>query len=192
MRNLTTPELAVTVDQFKRAAHLDLSAADDDLIIESYLRVGQELVETACARPMSPRTMEFTFVGGCWSSWLFPVRHIISVTKVEILGADDPDWVTVPADAYRLRRAYDAPELCLTSQADRIGSEHLDVRVTAEAGHENGDWPMQMWQAMVLVAKEYLEAGIAVEEFQAPQLTFAAHRLIRQVRYIRVAEFGGA
>ena len=43
-----------------------------------------------------------------------------------------------------------------------------------------------MSQAIILLAKEWLEAGIAVEDqFQAARLSFGVQRLIRQIRYRR-------
>ena len=68
------------------------------------------------------------------------------------------------------------------------------VRVTCQVGHGEADLPRQAVQAVVMLAKEWMDAGIALEAGAASgaQMSFMARSLMKQVRYARPAEFGCA
>jgi uncharacterized phiE125 gp8 family phage protein len=182
----TIPE-AVTVESFKRSVHMVEGDAEDDAASALILVAAQQVVVTATGRPFSPLEFAFYIPAGDWCRWWFPCLPVVSITSVEV---EDPDagLVTLDASTYRLSRQADEPQLVLR-QALPTGAE--TVRVVAKVGHAPAAAtaaPMQ--HAVILLTKEWFEAGIAVEDpANPPRLSFGFRALIRQQRYRRPCEF---
>jgi uncharacterized phiE125 gp8 family phage protein len=178
---------AVSRDDLRAAKHLPAHAADD-AVLDACLQTAQAVVETACARPMGKRQMVFSVAAGDWHRWWFPVAPVVSIDGIEMAdGAGG--WDPVLADV-QLQFGWRAPQLVVPSSGlPEIGSE---LRIIATVGYDTGKWPLQMAQAIKLLAAEWYEAGISPEGVPLSELSFAAKNLIRQVRYIRPFEFGAA
>nr|WP_232013487.1 hypothetical protein [Cereibacter sphaeroides] len=158
------PALAVSVEAFKRAVHLD--GPDDDLLIAELLAAATEVVETAVRRALMPRLVAFEIPAGRWSRWYFPLAPVIEVVEIS-----DP--------AARLVRGFTEPAL------ERPAATEGAVSLTALCGHEDpARIPRGLCQAVILLAKEWHDAGIGPAE-NAPPLSFGIQRLIRQARYAR-------
>jgi uncharacterized phiE125 gp8 family phage protein len=180
-----TPQ-AVSAAELKRARHLP-DAGDDDDTINAYLMAAQAVVETACACPMGQRTAVFTVVAQGWARWWFPVRPVVSIDKIEV--SDGRGTLTdLAIDRLQLWSAWHDPQLLLSGVPGIVSGAELQI--TAVVGHDVGDWPLQMTQAVKLIAGEWYEAGIAPEGAALSELSFAAKNLIRQVRYLRPVEWG--
>lgn len=163
MRVIEPPALAVSVEAFKRAVHLD--GPDDDLLIAELLAAATEVVETAARRVLMPRLVAFETPAGRWSRWYLPIAPVIELVEIS-----DP--------AARLVRGFIEPAL------ERTAAEGA-VSLTALCGHEDpARIPRGLCQAVILLAKEWHDAGIGPAE-NAPPLSFGIQRLIRQARYAR-------
>ena len=164
MRVITPPaglRLPVSVEEVARQRHIDDADAP---LIASLLAAATAVVETGTNRMILPRRIEIALPEGNWSWFWLPVAPVIGLadgTGTEILA---------PFTEPRIARA-DAP----------------GPSITVDVGYGDADVvPPQLTQAIVLLAIEWHEAGIALEEgYTAPVLSFGFRRLLDQVRYRR-------
>lgn len=187
MRAVGEVPMAVSVAAFKRAVHIIEGVTDDDALIDDLLRAAQDTVETATRRPMSVRTVVIEYRGAGWRRWWFPVAPVVSVQAVSV-QQEDGSFLPLPSTDWRLEMAADEP--CLVF-AEGIEPQGALVRVECTVGHAEGTAPRQLAQAVVLLAKEWMDAGIAIEAGQAgagAPMGFGVRSLMRQVRYVRPAE----
>ena len=125
---------------------------------------------------------------GDWRRWWFPIIPVVSLGTIEAFdGVSAWDVLIVGA---RLQMIAKEPQLIVTGAG--LPARGEEIRITATAGHDVGRWPLQMTQAVVLIAGEWYEAGITPEGAALSELSFSALRLIKQVRYMRPCEFGGS
>ena len=162
MRVITPPsDLPVSVEAFARQRHIDDADAP---LVSSLLAAATAVVETATNRMIRARRISIDLPDGSWSWFWLPVAPVIGLaggTGTEILA---------PFTEPRIARG-DAPG---PSIAVDVGYGDTDIV------------PPQLTQAILLIAIEWHEAGIAVEEsFTAPALSFGFKRLLDQVRYRR-------
>ncbi|NBE05934.1 head-tail connector protein [Paragemmobacter ruber] len=179
---------AVTAAAFKRAVHIIEGVTDDDPLITDLLRAAQDTVEAGTRRPMTPRAVLIEWRATSWARWWFPVAPVVSVASVS-LQQGDGSFVALAPEAWRLEMAADEPSLVFADGALVAGRV---VRVACSVGYADGAGPHQLRQATILLAKEWMDAGIAVEAGQGVPISFGARALMRQVKYVRPAEFGVA
>lgn len=167
MRVIDPVALPVSLVEFKRAVHVDAEA--DDLLIADLLAAAAEVVETAAGRAMAPRLVAFETPAGYWSRWYFPIAPVI-----DLVEASDASVL--------LQRGFDEPAL---QRAPAEGA----VTLQARCGYADPDRiPRGLRQAVILIAREWYEAGFSSGEATPPPLSFGVQRLIRQARYRRPAE----
>ena len=176
--------LAVSDIEFKRAVHILETETDDDLLIKAYLEAAIEVVETACRRPMLPRSVEFMTPAGFWTCWWVPVAPVESIDRLSYLD-EGGAWVDILAADYSVSGNFDEPVLKLGEdlRSSALGSKPL--RVQATVGYLGATYPRAMKQAVILMVKEWFEAGIAVDEAVSSKLSFGISTLIKQHRYAR-------
>jgi uncharacterized phiE125 gp8 family phage protein len=177
---------AVTAAQFKSAVHLPAGAEDDDWAIDLALFAAQEMVMTATGRPLTPCQVQFDLPAG-WARWWVPVLPISEVVAIEGQSAGGV-WSDLSVEGVILRDAFSAPCVDLSQDWTGHDQEATGLRITVLAGYENNA-PAQLRQAIILLAKEWFEAGISVEDQAKLDLSFGASRLIKQVRYRTVKRF---
>lgn len=182
-----TPQ-AVTVAAFKRAVMIDEGDTDHDVALSAYLDAAQEVVETGARRAMTPRTVQFTTWAGLGLRWWVPVAPVTSITAVAYEGA--ADWVDVPGTAWRLVQGHDEPQVVFTSEAFADLSCLASLRITALVGPVTP--PKGLAQAVILLAKDWFDTGVAVEDHKETAMNFGCRSLIRQARYMRPREWGSA
>jgi uncharacterized phiE125 gp8 family phage protein len=170
---------AVTVANFLAATHMP-AAGGDEIAIEIALNAAEAMVTTASGRPLTVGQYRFELPAG-WSRWWVPVLPVVQVVQIE--AQDDVGvWSDLALGSAILRDAYSAPLLEMEPvQASRL-------RITVEAGYAVNA-PAQLRQAIILLAKEWFDAGIAVEGQGKLEMNFGALRLVRQVRYRVVTQF---
>ena len=173
----------VSLADFAAAVHID--EAENAQSIEMLIASAVEVVERAARRCIGLRDLEFITPGGCWVRWYFPVAPLVSVLGVAVED-DAGDWQDVPTDHFRLRRPHDEPYL-LFDPPRRNGR---GLRVQARVGHDGAPDALQLRQAVILLTKEWHDAGITASDMRGNDLSMGAHRLIRQVRYVRPLEVG--
>jgi hypothetical protein len=150
-----------------------ITAADEAL------RAAQAVVETGTRRLIGARQMGFsTHVAG--ARWWFPVCPIAAVTAVT-WSQDGRVFSPLGAEAYFLEDGKDEPVLNVAGLACGVR-----LKITAQAG---GDAPVQMMQAVRLLAGEWFDAGLSIDPFNAPSLSFGVRALMSQVRYARPMEW---
>lgn len=174
--------LVVSVVAFKRAIGIFDEDTDQDAAFEAYLGAAQAFVETAARRPLSLREVAFSVDGCHWLKWWFPVAPVAQI--LQLADVSNGSEVVIDPQVYYLESAFDEPRLCLRSAIDGTS-----FRVTAQVGYEVGQCPKPLMQAIILIAKEWFDAGQAIEGFDPPVLNFGAKTLIRQKRYARPWEF---
>lgn len=182
MKNLTTAALGpVTKSEFKRAIHMLEIETDDDDLIDGLITSATAVVDTATAHPMAAADFEFDAPVGCWRRWWLPVRPVNSVTKVEWQDADGV-WQGAGTGGAQLLRPHDEPQLVVPADLAATLRTAQAVRVTANAG---GAPTLQHRQAVIMLVKEWRDAGIALDGVVPAELSFPIRALIKQVRYRR-------
>lgn len=178
--------LAVTKAEFKRAVHIIDSETDDDTLIDAYLGAAIEVVEVACRRPMLSRPVEFMAPAGDWTNWWFPVAPVLTFDRISYIDAGA--WVDLPTADFKVITEFDEPIL-VVPEGFRSGVVGCDaLRIQATVGHTGATFPLAMKQAVILLVKEWFEAGIAVDDAVVAKLSFGIHTLIKQRRYARPCE----
>jgi uncharacterized phiE125 gp8 family phage protein len=187
MRATSEIGAAVTPEEFRRAIHLEEPA--DDLTIAGYLAAAQEVIETACRRPLLPRDViiETRYLGG--SCWWFPVAPVQTLTGIEVLERDGT-WAERDTDDVVLASAFDQPKILFGEATLADMRDGAPIRVTASVGYLAGELRKGMCQAIIMLTKEWYDAGIALEQTDALKVSFGVERLIKQNRYKRPAEWG--
>lgn len=179
---------AVTAAEFKRAVHIDESETDDLLLFDALLGAAQEVVETATRRPMTQRQVMFTTWAGIGLRWWVPVAPVQAVTLVEI--DTGTAWATVDSAAWRLHRAHDEPQVVFTDAAFGTVEELAGLQITATVGPQAVPKPLA--QAVILLAKDWFDTGVAVEAQKELPMNFGCRSLIKQARYMRPCEWAAA
>ncbi len=186
------PPLAVSVESFGKA--LPWIEVDDPLTIEGYLRAAQEVVEIASRRPLTERAVEIEFdiarVHGFRRWWfpIAPVSAVTSVTAVQPLVAE----TEIALDQVSLHRGHDEPQLWLTDAALAIANlcTVQTLRLEATVGFAAGKLPQGLVQAIILIVKEWYDAGVSIGDLAEASVSFNVKALIKQQRYYRPREFG--
>lgn len=184
--------LSVSVEDFGKA--MPWIEVDDPLTIESYLRAAQEVVEVASRRPLTERAVEIEFdltQAHGFRRWWFPiapVSAVTSVTAVQPLVAE----TAIALDQVSVERGYDEPQLWLTDAALAIADpcSVQTVRLEATVGYAAGKLPSALGQAIILIVKEWYDAGVAIGDLTEASVSFNVKALIKQQRYYRPREFG--
>lgn len=183
MKALAAIPQAVTRSEWKRAVHID--HVHEDALIDAYLVAAQEVVETATRRPLLPRAVEFNWRALSSARWWFPVAPVQSLTAVAVQVVDG-SFFDIDAGLVRLEQAHDEPQLVLLPGALDLLAEGGLVRVRAEVGDALPRAALK--QAIILLAKDWYEAGIAVEKKEAMDVSFGCRALMRQSIYVRPRE----
>lgn len=186
MRDLQPAALAVSVPELFASVHLDSS--DDAENVESCLRDAQAVVERATRRPMVQRSVEFQCRHVGWRRWWLPVAPVVSLTSCA-WQKEDGTWADLGLTGVRLEQAFEEPQMVVPPAYFDGVIDGAAIKVVATVGHSDADRPGQMSRAVKLIVKEWYDAGIAIERPEVPQLSFHAQRLIKQVRYVRPAEY---
>jgi uncharacterized phiE125 gp8 family phage protein len=184
--------LAVSVEDFGKA--MPWIEVDDPLTIESYLRAAQEVIEVASRRPLTERAVEIEFdlaEAHGFRRWWFPiapVSAVTSVTAVQPLVAE----TAIALDQVDVQRGHDEPQLWLTDAALAIAdpSKAQSVRVEATVGYAEGKLPNGLAHAIILIVKEWYDAGVSIGDLTEASVSFNVKALIKQQRYYRPREFG--
>ncbi|WP_226550845.1 head-tail connector protein [Celeribacter naphthalenivorans] len=173
---------AVSVADFKRATHFSGGDQDDDLSLAAYLMAAQEVVETASGRPIGARSVRFEvpIQAGCLR-WWFPVAPVSALSKVQ--GLIGGAWADLDVSAARVEFGHDEPQFVMSTGFLSAGQTAIAVEATV--GIDGGAREKALKQAVILIAKSWFEAGIAVEDFSEAKMSFGAKALIKQARYKR-------
>lgn len=177
----TEPAL-VTAETFKRQSHILEADVADDSAITFLLQAAQASVLTAANMAPAAGLYEFTWplTGDGWRRFWFPCRPVTDLVGLAV-RADGGGWVDQPLDGVQLVQSHDEPQLLLPARWPGFASGADTLRVQVTAG---GDVPAQLPQAIIMLAREWQRAGIAIEDTPgAPRLSFGVTRLIRQARY---------
>ncbi|BAQ69184.1 hypothetical protein NHU_02029 [Rhodovulum sulfidophilum] len=174
-----TPPPGVSVEAYKRASHWEGDA--DDARIVACLAAAQSAVETATRRPLTPRRVCFETAAGQGRRWWVPVapaRELLGVTWSDAAG----DTV-LDAGAARLLFADSEPQILFAEGAFAAIPSGSALAITLSVGPDIV--PPTLAQAVILIARDWLDAGIAIETVESPRIAFGARALIRQMRYRR-------
>jgi len=186
MRVLGPVPGVVSVAEFKRATHMD-EGTEDDATLAACLAAAQSLVEQATNRPLGLREVEITLeaVPGL-RRWWFPCAPVVAVARV-VLDTEAGPQVLDPA-CWRLRLAHDEPQIDFAAGALPPMAAPMPVTITARVGADP-DSPaiLPLRQAIVLIAREWHEAGITIagEAASPGALSFGARAMLRHARYLR-------
>ncbi|MBT3142911.1 hypothetical protein KL867_17720 [Ruegeria litorea] len=177
----------VSLDSFKGAIHIALEDLDDDAALKASLSAAEAVVATATGRPLVSQNVEFVVTRGSWRRWWFPVLPVLELLS---LAVDDGvgGWLDQPLSGAWVQQAFDEPQLVLNSDWAGHGLSGDLLRVQARVGGDAANHLPQLRQAIILLAKEWFEAGVAIDGQDVPKMSFGVHRLIKQVRYRRPLE----
>lgn len=189
MRVIEQAEIVAGVDleDFKKSVHMVAGDLDDDSALRLALESAEAAISTATGYPLTPREVEFVVTRGSWCRWWFPVLPVVELTG---LALDDGagGWTDQPLEGAWVQQAYDEPQLILGASWAGHAAAGDVLRVQARVGGPDKSTMNRLRQAIFLLAKEWFEAGIAIEAEDAPRMSFGVHRLIRQARYRRPCE----
>jgi len=177
---------AVTAGEFQRQTHI--LDADDDANIDALLFAAQGVVETATRRPMLPRAVQIQTRAGFGLRWFVPVAPASGLTAIDWQDATGA-WVALSLDGIRLEMAHDEPQVVFPSGFFDAVDDGAPLRLSMTVGAAADAMPPQLKQAVILLAKDWFEAGIAVEEKQFLNVSFGCKAIMRQVRYARPTEW---
>ncbi|MCG7630546.1 hypothetical protein MHM88_22320 [Epibacterium sp. MM17-32] len=177
----------VALADFKRSVHIAAEDLDDDGALGLVLEAAEATVATATGRPLTPRAVEFIATRGAWRRWWFPVLPVTELTGLAISdGAGG--WIDQPLEGAWVQEAYDEPQLVIGADWPGRAVAGDLLRVQATVGGADAATRARLRQAIFLLAKEWFEAGIAVDGEQPPQLSFGVRLLMKQGRYRRPCE----
>lgn len=179
---------AITVSAYKRAVHIMPDQSDDDTLLEGYLRAAQMTVEKATRRPMLPRSARFATRVAGWRRWWLPMCPVSAITAVRWQD-EDGQWVTLDATAVRLETGEEEPQVVVPDGYWSAASDGAPVAVDATAGLIDVDHTHPLGQAVILLARDWYLAGVALEKIDVTNVTFGARSLMKQWRYQRPREF---
>lgn len=178
---------AVSVEEFKRAVHIMADDADDDVLFASNLAGAQEVVETYTRRALTVRDLVIEARAVGWQRWWVPVCPVVALTGLSV-QTENGTWLQLEHTALRLEAADDEPQLVFPGGFWSGAPEGAAVRFSFDAGH--AAVPQSLKQAIILLAKDWYEAGIAVEKKEFLDVSFGCRALMKQWRYARPREFG--
>ncbi|OLS50575.1 hypothetical protein [Rhodovulum sulfidophilum] len=178
----TDPPLGISVEAYCRAGFGDELGQDDAAHVASCLRAAQSAVETATRRPLTPRRVRFETVAGQGRRWWVPVAPARTLIGVSWTGEDVGEtWLA--ADAARLAFAGSEPQILFAPGALAGVPDGAALSIVLDVGPDTV--PPTLAQAVILIARDWIDAGIAVETVESPRIAFGARALIRQARYRR-------
>lgn len=189
MEILGTMPQAVTAAAYKRAVHILPDDAADDALFEGYLLAAQMTVEDATRRPMTPRNVTITTRATGWRRWWLPICPVTSITAIRWQD-ESGAWVDMDAGAVRLEMPQDEPQLVVPAGFWDGVSDGAAVAVDVAAGLTDCDHKHPLGQAVILLVKDWYEAGIAVEKKEFLDVSFGCRAIMKQRRYYRPREFG--
>ena len=183
------PAAALPVEEMKDHLRLGSGFADDALqdgLIESQLRAAMAAIEGRIGKMLFRR--RFLWVLDCWCDTeqalpVAPVASIVSVTLVDAVGGE----VVVAPTSYRLIPDLQRPRLAaLGASLPTIPTDGM-VKVVFDAGFGTawGDLPVDLRQAVLLLAGEYYEHRHD-DGAQAAGLPFGVVTLIERWRTVRI------
>jgi hypothetical protein len=177
----------VDLEDFKRSIHFLSEDVEDDAAPLLALQSAEAAVATATGRPLTARRVEFVVTRGAWRRWWFPVLPVQGLVG---LALDDGagGWIDQPLQGAWIQQAHDEPQLVLGPSWAGHGVGGDLIRVQADVGGADVITKLRLRQAVILLAKEWLEAGISIEHEDAPRMSFGVHRLLKQARYRRPCE----
>lgn len=183
------PSGAMPVEEMKDHLRLGSGFAEDGLqdgLIETYLRAAVAAIEGRIGKMLFQR--RFQWVLEAWRDDeqalpVAPVAGIVSVTLVDATGGQ----VVVPGTSYRLIPDLHRPRLA--GKATALPAIPMDGQVVVEFdagfGLDWGDIPVDLRQAVLLLAGEYYEHRHE-EGLQAGGLPFGVMALIERWRTVRI------
>lgn len=182
MKNITADAVSqITAADFKRSVHMLEAETDDDALITDLIAAAVAVVETGTAHPMAAADYQFDLPGGRWCQWWFPVRPANDLTSVEVQGSDGT-WSELDLEGAYVLTGYDEPRLVLT---ETLSSEICTARAARVTANVGGAPVRQQRQAVLMMVKEWRDAGIALEGVEPAKVSFRIRDLMDQVRYRR-------
>lgn len=175
------PALAVSVAEYRRATGFIEPDAEADLLIESYLRAAQNVVEAGTNRPLGLRDVRFSAeVGPRLRRWWFPCAPVAEITALLFLRGVTITEIA-PADVAP-RMLHDEPQLLFPAGVIPAGGSGV-LEVEARVGSAVPD--PRLAQAIILIVKDWREANIAIDQTEYTRASFGCRALMKQARYTR-------
>lgn len=172
---------AVTAADVKPSVGLLIDETDHDANFEALILSATSVVEAACATTFIAADFQFDVPACAWDCWYFPIRPVVSLVSIEARDAAG-DWVSVDTDGVLVLAGQEEPRLKATQALRDVISASVEVRATASCG---GAAQEQMRRAVILMVKEWWDAGLSEDAGKRADLSFGVLRLINQVRYRR-------
>lgn len=189
------PGAALPIQGFKDHLRLGSGFSDEalqDNLLESYLRAAIGAIEARIGKMLLQR--EFLWVLECWRNGteqalpVAPVSAIASVTLSDAAG----EGTVIPSTRYRLVQDLHRPRLvgkgALLPTVPTDGQ--ISVRFDAGFGPAWADVPVDLQQAVLLLASEFYEHRHD-DNAQAAGLPFGVVTLIERWRNVRILGGGG-
>lgn len=157
----------ITADQLRAAVHL---GEEEDAALDLLIDAAIDVVETATNRALAERVVAVTLPPvlppqAPWRRFWLPILPVVALID--------------PPAGVQLLTGHEEPILQLAPGAT------APQEILARVGYGPGAMPPALRQAVILLAKEWHDAQIAVDQLVAAQLSFGLHRLLRQQRYRR-------
>jgi uncharacterized phiE125 gp8 family phage protein len=193
LTEVSAPEAAVVpVRAF--AGHLALGSGfeDDgsqDAVLELYLRAAMAAIEARVGRALLAR--EFAWSVYCWreaASQAMPIGPVRSVDSVTLVAADGAEEAADP-EAWSVMRDSQRPRLVgrFGRNLPRIPrSGHAEIRFTAGFGHGWDEVPVDLRQAVLMLAAHFYENRSGATGAAEASMPFGVLVLIEAYRATRI------
>lgn len=189
MEYVTAPAQVVSADDYRLSTNILPEDVASDAVFDALLEEAQDTITQATGHVLAACQVAFHVDLGDWQRWWVPVLPVVSIAAVEV-GAEGGDLAAVDFSDLQLLRAADQPQLFVPDDwAGRADDAHL-MRVVLNVGHAAP--PPRLLRAIKMLAKEWHEAQIAIDDMPELRVPMGVMRLIRQSRYKRPFEFAAS
>lgn len=186
MDYVTSPAQVVSADDYRLSTNILPEDVASDAVFNTLLAEAQDTITQATGHVLAACQVAFHVDLGDWQRWWVPVLPVASIQAVEVAPIGGALAAVDFADL-QLVRGGDRPQVHVPSDWAGRDNDAALMRIVLNVGHSAP--PPRLLRAIKMLARDWHEAQIAVEEAAQVPTPMGVMRLIRQSRYKRPVAF---